>query len=95
MKLDDLLFAIILAGIGLSGAYLRAELALHRRLKSAELRKELSLRALQIARLRPEQNHMPGQPRTYPSPIQTNVFPAMRVLARALRINIQENTYFI
>jgi len=95
MILDDLLITIIIAGIGLSGAYLRAELVLHRRLKSAELRKELSLRESHITRLRPEQNHMPGQPRTYPSPIQRNVFPAMRVLARVLRIFIQEDTHSI
>ncbi len=36
MSLDDLLFAIITAGIGLSGAYLRAELLLHRNDEAAD-----------------------------------------------------------
>ena len=53
MILDDLLIAILIAGIGLSGAYLRAELSLHRRLKAAERRKELALRELQNPRLSP------------------------------------------
>jgi hypothetical protein len=46
MTLDDLLIAILVAGIGLSGAYLRAELLAHRRFKAAERRKELALREL-------------------------------------------------
>lgn len=35
MTTDDLLIAINIAGIGLSGAYLRAELVSHLRLKAA------------------------------------------------------------
>lgn len=35
MILDDLLIALIIAGVGISGAYLRAELLLHRRVTSA------------------------------------------------------------
>lgn len=51
MLLDDLLFAIILAGIGLSGAYLRAELVVHRRVTEVELRRELVQRELHSARV--------------------------------------------
>jgi hypothetical protein len=36
MRLGDLLFAIILAGIGLALAHLRAEYVLHRRFKAAQ-----------------------------------------------------------
>ncbi len=42
MSLDDLLLAIIIAGIGLSIAYLRAELVLRQEFKAAERRKELA-----------------------------------------------------
>jgi hypothetical protein len=89
-NVDDLLIAIIIAGLGLSGTYLRAEFVLHRRSKAAEGRKELAWRELHIKRVRPEQIDRSRQPRTYPSPTQTNVFPAMRVLARFLRIFVQE-----
>jgi hypothetical protein len=54
--MDDILIAIILAGIGLSGAYLRAELVLHRRLTAALRRREVLQRELHIQRVRPEQN---------------------------------------
>jgi hypothetical protein len=48
---DDLLIAMIIAGIGLSGAYLRAELVLRRRTKAAEQRDDLSRRELHANRL--------------------------------------------
>ena len=51
MILDDVLFAIILAGIGLSGAYLHAELIAHRRVTAVERRRELVQRELHSARV--------------------------------------------
>jgi hypothetical protein len=86
VSIDDLLFAIILAGIGLSSAYLRAELVLHRRTTAAQRPRELLQREVHAKRVRLRHNEMP-QP--VPS-IRANVFPLVRVLARALRIYIQE-----
>jgi len=54
VNLDDLLIAILIAGLGLSGAYLRAEFFSHRRFKAAERRKELALRELHMKRVRHE-----------------------------------------
>jgi hypothetical protein len=42
MTVDDLLFAIIMAGIGLSGAYVRSELLLH--MRSVAIRRSRRLR---------------------------------------------------
>jgi hypothetical protein len=85
MNIDDLLIAIIIAGIGLSGAYLRAELLLHRRVTAVQRRRELMQLALHTKIVRLGQNDMSRQPRT----VQTSVFEVMRVLARALRIFLQ------
>jgi hypothetical protein len=46
MGVDDILMAIIIGGILLSGIYLRAQYALRRSLRTAELRRELGLREL-------------------------------------------------
>jgi hypothetical protein len=43
MNLDDLLFVIIIGGIGLTGAYFRAEYVLWRRYKAAEQRKRATV----------------------------------------------------
>ena len=86
MSIDDLLFAIIVAGMGLSGAYLRAELVLHRGTTALQRARELVQREAHAKRVRLEFDKMP-QP--VPS-IQANAFPLVRVLARALRIYIQE-----
>ena len=51
MILDDLLMAIIMAGIGLSLAYLRAEYVFNRRSKAVARRDELILRELHANRL--------------------------------------------
>jgi phage antirepressor YoqD-like protein len=51
MSLDDLLIAIIIIGIGLSGAYLRAELVLHQRSQAAERQKLTVQRELHANRL--------------------------------------------
>jgi hypothetical protein len=86
VSIDDLLFAIILAGIGLSGAYLRAELASHRRATALQRARELVQREVHAKRVRLGPNKMP-QP--VPS-MRANAFQLVRVLARALRIVIQE-----
>ena len=87
MTLEDLLFAIILAGIGLSGAYLRAELVLHRRMTALQRTREIVQREVHAKRVHIEPNNMLAQP---VPPIQANAFRLVRVLARALRIFIQE-----
>lgn len=46
MSFDDLLIAIIIAGTGLSAAYLGAKYVSWRRYKAAERRREFSLREL-------------------------------------------------
>jgi hypothetical protein len=86
---DDLLFVMIITGIGFSGAYLRAEVLLYRRFKAAERRREALQRELHTKRVRPEQMDMSRRLRPQSSQIQTNVFPAMRVLACVLR-NIRQ-----
>jgi hypothetical protein len=87
MSIDDLLIAIIMAGLGLSGAYLRAELVLHRKTTALQRARELVQREVHAKRVRLGPNKVPTQP--VPS-IQANAFPLVRVLARALRIHIQE-----
>jgi hypothetical protein len=84
--MDDLLITIIVAGIGLSGAYLRAELVLHRRTTALQRARELVQREVRAKRVRLEHNKMP-QPVTS---IRANAFQLVRGLARALRIFIQE-----
>jgi len=56
MSLDDLLIAIIIAGTGLSGAYLSAKYVSWRRTKAAERRREFSLRELYANKLCDETN---------------------------------------
>jgi hypothetical protein len=55
MSIDDLLIGTIVAGVGLSGAYLRAEFVLHLRFKAAERRQELASHEVHVNRARPEQ----------------------------------------
>jgi hypothetical protein len=85
--MDYFLIAIIIAGIGLSGAYLRAELLLHRSMTAIQRRRELMQREFHAKRVGLAQGDRSTQP--VPS-IQASVFQMMRVLARALRIFIQE-----
>jgi hypothetical protein len=59
MSVDDLLIAIIIGGIGLSGAYVRAEFMLWRRNKAAERRREVCLRELHAHRLWHAENDVP------------------------------------
>jgi hypothetical protein len=90
MTFDDLLFAIIIAGLGLSGAYLRAELLSHRRLTAAQRKSELLHLELHTNRVRLEKNGVSTPPRAAPTSIP-NDFQTARVLARALRILVQEH----
>jgi hypothetical protein len=86
MLVDDCLFVTIIAGIGLSGAYLRAELALHRRTTALQRARELVQREVHAKRVRLGPHKMPQ-----PAPsMQANAFRLVRVLARALRIFIQD-----
>jgi hypothetical protein len=87
---DDLLIAMIIAGIGLSIADLRAKLVLRQEFKATKRKEELALRERHITRPRREHTARLGQPSTVSRPIQTNPFRPMRVLVRALRIFIQE-----
>jgi hypothetical protein len=57
---DDLLFAMIIAGFGLSGAYFRAVFVSWRRNQIAERKRELSLRELHAHRLGRDKNEVPG-----------------------------------
>jgi hypothetical protein len=91
--MDDLLIAMIIAGIGLSVAYLRAELVLHRRMTAAQGKREVLHIELHTKRVSLGRNDMSRQPRTYPSSIQANAFQVVRGLARALRISIQERNF--
>jgi hypothetical protein len=93
MTLDDLLITIIIAGIGLSGAYLRAQYALHISIKAAERRREALQRELHITQVHLEQSDVSRPISNLVSQILINILQLMRVLARALRIFIQENTY--
>ena len=54
MSLDDLLIVIIIIGVGLSGAYLKAEYELHVRLRTAQRRTRLVLHDLHASRVRIE-----------------------------------------
>jgi hypothetical protein len=56
---DDLLIVMTIAGIGLSGAYLRAGLLLHRRFKATEHKKLIVQRELHANRPRPKQIDVP------------------------------------
>jgi hypothetical protein len=88
--MDDLLIAMIIAGIGLSIAYLRAELVVRQEFKAAEQKKELALRERHITRARRGHTALLRQPSAVFCLVQTNPFRPMRVLVRALRIFIQE-----
>jgi hypothetical protein len=59
MSFDDLLIAIIIAGFGLSGAYIRAEYLSWRRYHAAERKRETSLRELHASRLSCEKTDPP------------------------------------
>jgi hypothetical protein len=85
MNFDDLLFAIIVAGLGLSGFYLRAELLLHRRLTAVQRKTQLLQLELHTKRVRDV-----SAPRAAPTS-NINDFQTARVLARALRIFVQEH----
>jgi hypothetical protein len=81
---------MIIAGIGLSIAYLRAELVVRQEFNVAERKKELALRELRITRRRREQTALLRHPNAVSWPVQTNPSQLVRVLVRALRISMQE-----
>ena len=51
MNFDDVLFGLILCGIGLAAACFRSEYVLLRELRATERRRERVMRELQLARL--------------------------------------------
>jgi hypothetical protein len=59
IMIDELLLMIIIAGIGLAVAYLRAEYVLHRGFKAAEHEKLSVQRELHVNRLTRTQNEVP------------------------------------
>jgi hypothetical protein len=59
VSFEDLLIALIIAGIGLSGVYVRAEYVLWRRNQAAERSKEVRLRELHCLRLCHAENDVP------------------------------------
>ena len=50
MSLDDVLFGVIVGGVGLCAAYFRVEYMRWREHRAADMRKETSMRALHINR---------------------------------------------
>jgi hypothetical protein len=52
MSLDDVLFVVIVGGMGLCAAYFRGEYIGWREHRAAEMRREASMRALHIDRYR-------------------------------------------
>jgi hypothetical protein len=65
MIIDEVLLMTIIAGLGLSVAYLRAECVLHRGFKAAEHKKLIVLHELHAARLRLEQTDEPVASRNH------------------------------
>jgi hypothetical protein len=57
---DYLLFAMIIAGFGLSSAYFRAVFVSWRRNQAAERKREISLRELHAHRVCRDENEVPG-----------------------------------
>ena len=82
MSLDDLLIAIIIIGIGLSGAYLKAEYELQVRLRTKERSTGIVLHAVHASRVRMEQNGMPVHVRIARAPMQSPLSGTMRFLTR-------------
>jgi hypothetical protein len=82
---DDLLLVMIMAGIGLSGAYFRAELLVHQRMTAVRRKRELLQLELHTQRVRLEHQEMSRQPRAAPASIPANIVQVMRDLLRALR----------
>jgi hypothetical protein len=56
MSLDDVLFGVIVGGIGLCAAHFRDEYIRWRKHRTAERRKETSMRELHINRLSPRED---------------------------------------
>jgi hypothetical protein len=88
MSIDDLLIAIIIVGVGVSCAYLRAELLLHRRTTALKRATELVRHELHSETAPLERNEISMQP----VPALT-VFQLMRDLARVLRISVEDRNF--
>jgi hypothetical protein len=82
MIVDDCLFATIIAGIGLSGAYFKAEYQLHVRLRTAARKTGVVLHDLHTSRVRIEQNGIPVHARITREPTQPQLFRTIRFLTR-------------
>ena len=54
MNFDDVLFGLIVCGIGLAGACVRSEYLLLRELKATELRNQRTTRELHLKKLSPQ-----------------------------------------
>ena len=85
MVLDDLLIAIIIIGIGVSGAYLKAEYESKVRLRTAERRTSVVLHDLHTFRVRIEQNGIPVHVLIARAPMQAQLSRTLRFLARSSR----------
>jgi hypothetical protein len=85
MSLDDLLITIIIMGIGLSVAYLKAEYKLHVCRRTAERRSGVVLNELPASSARIEQNGIPVHVCIARAPTQSQPFQTMRFLARNSR----------
>ncbi len=84
MSLDDLLIAIIIIGIGLSAAYLKAEYDAHIRRRTAERRTGI-VPDVHASRVRMEQNGMPVHVQIARAPMQSPLSGTLRFLARHSR----------
>lgn len=78
MSLDDLLIAIIIIGIGLSAAYLKAEYDAHVRRRTAERRTGIVLPDVHASRVRMEQNGMPVHVQIARAPMQSPLSGTLR-----------------
>ena len=81
---DDLLIAMIIAGLGLSGVYFRTAFAERRRYQSAERRREHRLQELDAARLQRDKSAIPGSSTVQ---VEKRVDPTLR--ARGVRATFQ------
>jgi hypothetical protein len=59
MDFDDVLFGLILFGLGLAGACFRCEYLLLRELRATERRQKQAMRELQVESLSSQNNGMP------------------------------------
>lgn len=80
MSVDDVLLVIIIAGMVLSGAYLRAQYTMRRRYRTAERRKELRLRELY---------HSRAETRVPRAAVSRNAVPDAMLLRNSLQVRVR------